>query len=171
MFGFKRFNMKNHKLSINYCEFESIDELNDADRFLLVEAEKASHLAYSPYSGFSVGAAIELATGVVVTGNNQENAAYPSGLCAERVAMFAASSQYKGIPFKAIAITAQSENFLVDFPVSPCGSCRQVMVEYENLCQSPIRVILKGQTGKVIVFEKSTDLLPFVFTSDQLKSK
>ncbi len=163
--------MKNHKLSITYYEFESVDDLNEDDRSLLEEAEKALHLAYSPYSGFSVGAALELATGVVVTGNNQENAAYPSGLCAERVAMFAASSQYPGIPFKAIAVTASSENFVVDYPVSPCGSCRQVMAEYENSRKAPIRVILKGVSGKVIIFDKSNDLLPFVFNSDQLKSK
>jgi cytidine deaminase len=163
--------MKNHHLSISYTEFESVGELNLDDKYLLEEAEKALHCAYSPYSGFSVGAALELATGIVVTGNNQENAAYPSGLCAERVAMFAASSQYPGIPFKAIAVTARSENFLVNFPVSPCGSCRQVMAEYENSRKAPIRVILKGETGKVIVFEKSNDLLPFVFNSDQLNSK
>ena len=163
--------MKNHQLSITYCEFDSFEDLNNADKFLLIEAEKALHLAYSPYSGFSVGAAIELENGVVVTGNNQENAAYPSGLCAERVAMFAAASQYPGIPFKALAITAKSENFVVDYPVSPCGSCRQVMSEYENSRKSPIRIILKGQTGKVVVFNNSNDLLPFVFTADQLKSK
>jgi cytidine deaminase len=163
--------MKNHKLSIAYREFESVDELKEEDRLLLAEAEKAMYFAYSPYSGFSVGAALELATGVVVTGNNQENAAYPSGLCAERVAMFAASAQYPGIPFKAIAITAKSENFLVDYPVSPCGSCRQVMAEYENSRKASIKVILKGATGKVIVFDKSNDLLPFVFNSDQLKSE
>jgi cytidine deaminase len=85
--------------------------------------------------------------------------------------MFAASSQYPGIPFKAIAVTASSENFVVDYPVSPCGSCRQVMAEYENSRKAPIRVILKGESGKVIVFDKSNDLLPFVFNSDQLKSK
>jgi len=163
--------MKNHQLTITYFEFESVVELNDDDKFLLNEAEKASHLAYSPYSHFSVGAAIHLVNGVIVVGNNQENAAYPSGLCAERVAMFAASSQFPGIPFRAIAVTAKSENFLVDFPVSPCGSCRQVMAEYENLSKEPIRVILKGETGKIIVFEKSMDLLPFDFNSDQLKSK
>jgi cytidine deaminase len=163
--------MKTHKLSIAYREYESVDELKDEDKFLLEEAEKAMYFAYSPYSGFSVGAALKLATGIVVTGNNQENAAYPSGLCAERVAMFAASSQYPGIPFKAIAITAKSENFLVDYPVSPCGSCRQVMAEYENSRQAPFRVILKGESGKIIIFEKSNDLLPFVFNSDQLKSE
>lgn len=163
--------MKNHKLTVTYYEFESINALKKNDRLLLEEAEKAMHQAYSPYSGFSVGAALELATGDVVTGNNQENAAYPSGLCAERVAMFAASSQYPGIPFKAIAITAKSEKFLVDYPVSPCGACRQVMAEYENSRKAPIRVILKGESGKVIVFDKSNDLLPFVFNSDQLKSE
>jgi cytidine deaminase len=163
--------MKNHKLSIIYYEYESINELNKEDRLLLAEAEKALHCAYSPYSGFSVGAALELATGVVVTGNNQENAAYPSGLCAERVAMFAASSQYPGIPFKAIAITAKSDKFLVDYPVSPCGACRQVMAEYENSRKAPIRIILQGESGKIIIFDKSNDLLPFVFNSDQLKSK
>lgn len=163
--------MKNHRLSISYCEFETIDDLDEPDRLLLIEAEKAMQFAYSPYSGFSVGAALELANGMIITGNNQENAAYPSGLCAERVAMFAAASQYPGIPFNAIAITASSDKFIVDYPVSPCGSCRQVMAEYENSRKNPIKVIMKGETGKVIIFEKSNDLLPFVFNTDQLKAK
>jgi cytidine deaminase len=163
--------MKNHTLSISYCEFETKDDLNESDKFLLTEAEKAMQLAYSPYSGFSVGAALLLGNGMVFTGNNQENAAYPSGLCAERVAMFAAASQYPGILFVSIAVTAMSENFLVNYPVSPCGSCRQVMAEYENSRKAQMRIILKGQTGKVVVFNKSNDLLPFVFNSDQLKSK
>jgi cytidine deaminase len=163
--------MKHHKLSITYYEYESISKLKKDDRLLLEEAEKAMHQAYSPYSGFSVGAALELVTGDVITGNNQENAAYPSGLCAERVAMFAASSRYPGIPFKTIAITAKSEKFLVNYPVSPCGACRQVMAEYENSRKAPLRVILRGERGKVIVFDSSNDLLPFVFNSDQLKSE
>ena len=160
--------MKNLKLSTTYYEYESIDELNDDDKALLMEAEKALKNAYAPYSGFSVGAALLLNNGKVFTGNNQENAAYPSGLCAERVAMFAASAQYPGIPFTAIAITAKALTFVIDYPVSPCGSCRQVMAEYENSRKTPIRVILKGETGKVVVFTKSNDLLPFVFNSDQL---
>lgn len=163
--------MKKQQLSISYSEYENTDNLSDDEKVLLQEAEKAMHLAYSPYSGFSVGAAVMLQNKIIITGNNQENAAYPSGLCAERVAMFSAASQYPGIPFLAIAITASSDKFIVDFPVSPCGACRQVMAEYETSRKTEVKVILKGEKGKVIVFEKVADLLPFLFSAEHLKLK
>ncbi len=160
--------MENKSVTINYFEYNRIEELEELHQVLLKKAEHALTSAYAPYSGFKVGAAVLLENGIIVTGNNQENAAYPSGLCAERVALFAASSQYPGIPFKAIAITAKAKDFTVNYPVSPCGSCRQVMNEYENLFKTSLKIILKGETGKIIVLENVGGLLPFSFTSEQL---
>lgn len=150
-------------------ELDSSDELEQNDRDLLLLAVKAAETAYAPYSEFHVGAAVRLRNGACVTGSNQENVAFPSGLCAERVAAFAASSQFPGIPFEAIAVTAYSENFEVDTPVSPCGSCRQVLSEYEQIFNSKIKVLLAGHTGKVLVIEKIEDLLPLSFKTDRLK--
>ena len=146
-----------------------MEELSAEDRQLIQMAKKASAVAYAPYSNFYVGAALRLDNGVCVIGSNQENVAYPSGLCAERVAAFAASAQYPGIAFNTIAITAKSKDFIVDNPVTPCGSCRQVLAEYEHLFGKPIRIILCGEKGKVLVFNKVEDLLPFSFKADKLK--
>ena len=160
--------MKQLSINIHYTEYASTDELNEADRLLLLKAEEAVQSAYAPYSGFKVGAAVLLDNNIIVTGSNQENAAYPSGLCAERVALYAASAQYPDMPFKAIAITAKAKTFTIASPVSPCGACRQVMAEYENRAKTPLKIILRGETGSVIVFENVSQLLPFVFTSEQL---
>lgn len=150
-------------------EYDSIEELTGDDKYLVQKAKEASEAAYAPYSRFHVGAALMLENGICVIGNNQENVAYPSGLCAERVAVFAASAQYPGIAFKAIAITAKSDDFIVNNPVSPCGSCRQVLAEYERLFCKPIRIILGCETGKILIIDKVDDLLPFSFKADSLK--
>jgi len=160
--------MKELSININYKELASSDELDVADAYLLARAAEACNNAYAPYSSFQVGAALLLENGEIVCGNNQENAAYPSGLCAERVAMFAASAQYPGQAFKAIAITAKSKNFDVNYPVSPCGACRQVMAEYEKKGNKPLRVILKGEKGKIIVISDVSGLLPFAFDASDL---
>ena len=96
-------------------------------------------------------------------GNNIENAAYPSGLCAERVAMFAAMAQYPGVPFEALAVTAYSASKTIDEPVAPCGACRQVMVEVEQLSKQPLRVLCQGETGPVFAFDGIESLMPFIF--------
>lgn len=163
--------MEEKEVRICYQVYKSIDELNLQDKQLLEHAIKASKSAYAPYSEFNVGAAILLENEKIVIGNNQENAAYPSGLCAERVAMFAASSQNPDLIMKTIAITAFSKNFEVDFPVPPCGSCRQVMAEYENKQKTPLRIILMGQSGQVYIISKIADLMPFMFNGDDLKQK
>jgi cytidine deaminase len=163
--------MKKESIHIHYTEYKDRTELITEDRDLLEEAFKSAGNAYAPYSGFFVGAAVKLENGIVVTGNNQENAAYPSGLCAERVALFSASSQFPDIPVIALAITASSKDFLIDYPVSPCGACRQVMAEYENAHNKPIRLILAGESGKVNVFDDIRSVLPFEFDSSQLKPK
>lgn len=157
--------------TIQYQEFEDIEQLEIEDQKLLLEAKKASNMAYAPYSHFHVGAALLLDDGTIVTGNNQENSAYPSGLCAERVALFSASSLYPTKKTKTIAITAKSENIDVNFPISPCGGCRQVMAEYENLHQQKLRVIMQGDRGNIIIVNGVSNLLPFVFNGDFLKRK
>ncbi len=126
-------------------------------------AKKAISRAYAPYSGFQVGAAILLANGKIVTGNNQENAAYPSGMCAERVAIWSASSRYPNIVIKKIAITVKSSTKQVDQPVAPCGACRQTLLEYEINQKEPIEVFFMGEIGKVIKANSLQDLLPFSF--------
>ncbi len=153
----------------DFQELSSMEELSNDDRRLLEKAKEAANKAYAPYSEFRVGAAVLLENEEIITGNNQENAAYPSGLCAERVAMFYASSQYPGVPFKALAITANSDKVSINHPISPCGSCRQVMVEYEILSKKPMKVILSGQTGPIYIIDRVTDLLPFSFGPEELK--
>ena len=153
----------------DFEEYESFDELSKEDQQLINEARKAADNAYAPYSQFHVGAAALLENGIVVRGNNQENAAYPSGLCAERVALFAAGANYPGIKVKSVAIHAYSEKFK-EHPqaVGPCGACRQVMAEYEHLYQQDIRVIMQAGKGKYIVIKSVSDLLPFMFNADNL---
>ncbi len=160
--------MGEHSIKIVFDEYESIDMLEDGDRNLLEMATKACDNAYAPYSSFQVGAALLLENGKIICGSNQENAAYPSGLCAERVAMFSASAQYPGVTFMTIAITAKSRNFTINNPVSPCGSCRQVMAEYETLGKKPLKVILKGENGKIIIIKNISSLLPLAFNSADL---
>ncbi|MEI6696038.1 MAG: cytidine deaminase [Bacteroidota bacterium] len=163
--------MQEKEIKILFTIYQSIEELSKEDQFLLEKALIASKSAYAPYSGFNVGAAILLENGTIVTGNNQENAAYPSGLCAERVAMFAASSQFPNVAMKVIAITANSKKFEVNIPISPCGSCRQVMSEYETKQNKPMKVILRGAKGDIQVINTIAGLLPFMFHADELKQK
>jgi cytidine deaminase len=155
--------MKKLSLTIDYLEYDSMDELTAEDKSLMLQAHEAGKSAYAPYSNFSVGAAVLLENGVVVKGSNQENAAYPTGLCAERVAVFSAGSQYPGVAFKTIAVTAKSSKIAVDNPVGPCGSCRQAISEYEVLYNKPIRFLLMGETGKVLELKNVESLLPLRF--------
>ncbi|MCF8258086.1 MAG: cytidine deaminase [Flavobacteriales bacterium] len=148
-----------------------LHELPAADRTLLDAAKAMTANAYAPYSQFHVGAALRLANGKVVEGSNQENAAYPSGLCAERVAIFAASSQYPGMTVEAMAIAVSTKKFDVIEPLSPCGSCRQVLMEYRHRQQSPMRIMLSGTGDTVWVFEDVSALLPFAFNADGLKNR
>ncbi len=157
------------ELKIAFTEYDSDQELNSEEQELLKKAREASKFAYAPYSNFYVGAALLLENGVIVTGNNQENVAYPSGLCAERVAIYAAGAQYPNIAIKTIAITCNSKSFKVDQPLSPCGACRQAMSEYEVRHNQNIRTILAGETGKIQVMDSIADLLPFMFKAEELK--
>lgn len=158
------------KISItcSFDVFESENSLNESDRNLLSLAKKTMNNAYAPYSDFHVGAAVLLENGAIVTGSNQENAAYPSGLCAERVAVFQASSLYPNVKIMAIAVSARSGKRAVYKPVSPCGACRQSVSEYEARFQQPIRVIMSGETGEVYISPSVSNLLPLTFTFQNL---
>ncbi|MBU1013521.1 MAG: cytidine deaminase [Bacteroidetes bacterium] len=156
-------------LSINYLEYDLISDLDQKDRELVTEAEKVVSAAYAPYSKYYVGAALRLENGQIITGNNQENVAYPSGICAERVAIFYASSQYPDQKIESIAITAKAGDFVIKNPVAPCGACRQVLAEYQTKQKSPIKIILKGETGKIQVISSIDDILPFMFHAEELK--
>ena len=134
------------------------DELNDTDRALLDDAIEATRRSYAPYSHFSVGAAALLANGVVVTGTNQENAAYPSGLCAERTTLFYANSQYPDQAVVTLAIAARTEKDFIDTPIPPCGACRQVILETEKRYKQPIRILLYRQE----VYLRSTKHRTFI---------
>ena len=161
--------MKELEFICRLTEYESEAELKDADRNLLMEARDAMKSAYAPYSNFKVGAAVLLENGKTIRGNNQENASYPVGLCAERVAVFSAGANYPGIAPMAIAITASSTDFSVDSPVPPCGACRQALAEYEHLSGKPMRLILAGASGKIRIAESVDSLLPFQFNAADLK--
>ncbi len=154
-----------------YAEFNSVEELDKNDQLLVAKAKEAADLAYAPYSDFYVGSSIELENGVVVTGNNQENVAYPSGLCAERVAIFAAGAHYPKTPIKTVVVTAKSKSFEVHEPISPCGACRQVLAEYEVRYGKNIRVIMTGEIGKVRIINSISALLPLMFNSDGLRKR
>ena len=163
--------MKNVEIISRLSEYNNQSELEADDQLLINEAKSSMTNAYAPYSHFHVGAAVLLENGKIIKGNNQENASYPTGLCAERVAVFSAGANFPGIKIKAIAIAASSDNFDVDKPVAPCGSCRQVIAEYEHLFKENIRIIMSGESGKILVAESIGSLLPFQFNSDDLKSK
>jgi cytidine deaminase len=156
--------MKTVNLSFNYREYSSIEEMEPRDRELVEAAIDAKKGSYAPYSKFNVGAAVRLDDGTIVKGANQENSAYPSGLCAERTAMFAANAQNPGKAMTALAIVGGFDHTVSDTPCTPCGACRQVMAEYQNLGGRPLEVIMFGaaQTWK---FDRVDDILPFIFDS------
>ena len=159
--------MKHKTIEIVYSEFNSIEELNDIDAELIKKARDIAKNAWAPYSGFNVGSAVLLDNGKVITGNNQENAAYPSGLCAERVALFAANANYPRDRVVAIAISAFNAKGMVSQPVSPCGSCRQAILESEERYGVPFRIILDGAKC-IFIIEGVKNLLPLSFNKESL---
>ena len=146
---------------IRICNHE---ELLSEEKILIDRAKEAAFRAYAPYSKFNVGAAALLSNGEVITGNNQENVAFPSGLCAERTTLFYAHSQYPGEAVQALAIAAYTEGDFLDRPISPCGACRQVMLETEIRADRPVKIILYGKK-EIYVVESVGDLLPLAFGS------
>ena len=156
--------MTNKEIKIAYQEFLSLDELETKDRELAQAAIEATELSYAPYSNFNVGAAVLFEDGIIIKGSNQENAAYPSGLCAERTALFYASSSRPDKAMTAIAIAAAQNGVLCQTPATPCGACRQVMAQYQLKSGLPMMVLLVG-AHKIWKFEKVDDLLPLIFDS------
>jgi len=160
--------MNELKFTISYQRFQDINELDPADIDLCLKAEEALETSYSPYSKFRVGTAILLADGEVILGSNQENVAYPSGLCAERVALFAIGALRPGAVIKSMAITAQTDNFEITKPVTPCGACLQVMSEFEQRQSTEIDVIFHCIGGEALKVTGIKSLLPFAFLEDRL---
>ncbi len=159
--------MKTSEIRITVYEFQFIEELPESDRLLLEEARKITRLAYAPYSGFHVGAAILLDNGIIIKGNNQENSAYPSGMCAERVTLFYANANYPESKVKTIAISAAKDGILVNEPVKPCGGCRQALAEAEVRFDHPIRILLDGQDS-ILMLNGVQSLLPLSFSKKDL---
>ena len=139
----------------------SYDELNEKEKKLIDAAKEATNRSYSPYSRFQVGAAALLSGGTVITGSNQENAAYPSGICAERTTLFYANSQYTNLPVEALAIAAQTSGDFIDHPTAPCGACRQVILETEERYNQPMRIYLYGKK-EIYIVESIRSLLPLL---------
>ena len=156
--------MTSKEIRIVYNEYESLDQLDPRDRELAQAAMEATKSSYAPYSNFNVGAAVRLDNGEIIKGSNQENAAYPSGICAERTAMFYASANYPENAMTAIAITASQNGTLCDNPATPCGSCRQVMAQYQTKGGQPMEILLVGGK-KIWKFGKVDDVLPLIFDS------
>lgn len=153
-------------LSWSVCNLE---ELSEQDLKLVNAAKQATSGSWSPYSKFKVGAALLLDDGTIVTGSNQENAAYPSGLCAERTALFSAGHMYPGKVVTALAIAARNDNGYTAQPITPCGACRQVLAETEQRGGRPIRYILYGTQGTMIIDGGTDAILPFCFGADSMK--
>jgi cytidine deaminase len=157
------------EIIIKYREFSGVDDLPVLYKELVLSARQASGNAWAPYSGFRVGAAVRLLSGRVITGNNQENAAYPEGLCAERTALFYAGANYPGDPVEIIAVSASTHSGQVSLPVKPCGGCRQALLEVENRYNRQVTIVLDG-ADSVIVLDGVDSLLPLNFRPDSLKS-
>lgn len=163
--------MKQKQLTINYTEYSDISQLPEDEQLLIKKSIEALGTSYSPYSQFKVGAAIKLASGNIVIGSNQENSVSPVCLCAERVAIFNAKVTYPNDIIEKIAITASSDNFEIESPVTPCGSCRQVMVETVNRQEGrAFKIILHSPNNKILVFDSIDDILPFNFNEKRLQN-
>src|SRR5688572_18656293 len=160
--------MKEQKFEFEYEVYSDISELKKEDAELLTKARAVTKHAYAPYSNFFVGAVAELSNGEIVTGTNQENASYPVGICAERVLLGNAATLYPKVGIKTIAISYNSASVKSDHPISPCGMCRQALLEYETRVNNAIRLILGGMEGKIHVINSASLLLPFAFTSEEL---
>ncbi|MCX2480929.1 cytidine deaminase [Pedobacter sp. MC2016-15] len=155
--------------TISYEAYDHLSELNEADQLLCKDAEAALVTSYSPYSNFKVATAVQLAGGKVVTGSNQENVAYPSGLCAERVALFSIGAAYPDAVIERMVITAHTDNFKIEQPVTCCGSCLQVMAEFEKKQGKEFEVLFYCIDGKILKVKGVKNLLPFVFVEERLK--
>lgn len=157
------------QFQFQYHVYNSIDELPDLDATLLQKAIEVTQNAYAPYSNFKVGAAARLSNGQVIAGVNQENASYPVGICAERNLLAAAETLHHQVPITAMAISYENVNGSSERPISPCGMCRQALLEHETRFKQPMKLILGGRIGKIYVIDAAQLLLPLSFTGDDLK--
>ncbi|MDO1499740.1 cytidine deaminase [Winogradskyella maritima] len=160
--------MKEVKLETTLTVYEDIHELPKDIQQLMEKSVEARKKAYAPYSNFHVGTAILLENGEIVTGSNQENASYPSGLCAERTAIYYAGAQYPNVKILRMALTAASQNQVTKKPIPPCGACRQAIAEYETKQDQPIEIYFMGAEGKVVKSYSLANLLPLIFESSVL---
>ena len=160
--------MKEIKIESTLLVYDSIDELSIDNKELMHKAIETRKNAYAPYSKFSVGAALLLENGQVITGNNQENASYPSGLCAERTAIYYAGAQFPDVKILKMAITAGCQIHQTVTPIPPCGACRQAIAEYEVKQDLPIEIYFMGETGKVVKSDSLANLLPLIFDKSVL---
>lgn len=155
---------RNITTKIIVCSYE---ELTETEKKLVDTAKEASNRSYAPYSRFQVGAAALLSGGLIISGSNQENAAYPSGICAERTTLFYANSQYPDLAVESLAIAAQTGGSFIERPTAPCGACRQVILETEERYRHPIRIYLYG-TDEIYIVESIRGLLPLCFGKNDL---
>lgn len=160
--------MKEIKLTTTFFEYQSLSELSAKDQELMQAAIEVRKKAYAPYSKFRVGAAILLEDGTIVVGSNQENAAFPSGLCAERTAIFYAGAVHPNVAIVSMAISASSDIKITTTPIPPCGACRQTILEYEDKQAQPIRMLFMGAEGAVIESPSLINILPFHFDKNSL---
>tara|TARA_B100000965_G_C19113881_1_gene550258 strand:+ start:84 stop:569 length:486 start_codon:yes stop_codon:yes gene_type:complete len=156
------------EILLKYNEITDFNQLTELEKKLINKAVESAKSAYAPYSKFNVGAALVLGNNEIIIGSNQENASFPAGICAERVALFSSHANYPKEIIKQIAVTATTKNFHLPEPVGPCGICRQVLLEYEEKQGADIEVLL-FDTKKIIKLAKAKDLLPFYFKEDRLK--
>lgn len=161
--------MNEKSITTVYRYYQDISQITSRDQQLLIAAREALQGAYAPYSHFKVGCALLLEDGTIVKGSNQENGAYPSGLCAERVAFFWVGANHPDKRIIAVAITASSDQISTDHPITPCGACRQSMLEYELNQTEPIQLIMQGSSGGIILVESVKSLLPLFFSEQGLK--
>lgn len=157
--------MEKMKISATISIYKSVEELSDDIQELFKKAVEARDKAYAPYSKYLVGAALRLSSGRIVTGSNQENAAYPSGLCAERTAIFCAGANYPDETIKTLVVSVKSENKEISNPTPPCGACRQAIAEYEFKQNQPINIYFRGETGDIYKTDSLIDILPLAFNN------
>ena len=160
--------MISKEIKIAFEEYSTLDQLNSSDKDLCLEAVKAMGNSHSPYSKFRVGAALRLQSGKIIYGSNQENVAYPSGLCAERVALFHWGANHPDDSIVSLAVTAHTNEFSLVKPVTPCGSCLQVLAEYEKKQDRQLRIILYCLDGPIWITNGVGSFLPFMFFEDRL---
>ena len=157
------------KISFSYKVYDSVNELNESDQKLIEASDKILEKAYAIYSGFNVGASALLENGEIMTANNQENMALPSSLCAERVLLYYCRAHFPDMIIKKMAVSVRAIHAIIKEPITPCGACRQVMVEYERNQNSDIPIFLKGEVGEIYELNSISDLLPLAFKTDALK--